>query len=69
MHISQKIDDTIQLPKGAKIIQIMETKTGILLGLCEDSTPFVWYNGTWCKFTSQFVADEIGEEEAPVPVE
>lgn len=65
MHIEQKIDDTTQLPKGAKIIQIMETKSGILLGLCEDSTPFVWYNGAWCKFTSNFVEDEKVEEAAP----
>lgn len=54
MEIAVKIDNQSVLPKGMKIVQMLETKAGMIVGLGEDTNLYAQYNGEWCRFTMDF---------------
>lgn len=65
MQIALKIDDQQPIPKGVKVVQVVEMKSGVLAGLGEDGKVYALHGTDWCLFSMSFVPEATDGVEAP----
>lgn len=67
ISVEIKISHEEKLPKGVKIIQIMQdAQSPLYIGLADDNRLYAYYNGEWCIFINVLTSTNMEEETTPV---